>query len=108
MAECPVCKQEMNKAASCAKTAFVREGQTVYGVRWEGPGRCGDCAVLPGGYHHIGCDQERCPFCHSQMLMCGCAAQEDPEKVRIVNNVIVTEALPCFAWRKDDAHSIGR
>ncbi len=34
--------------------------------------RCGDCNVKPGGIHHCGCDQERCPGCGRQLIMCPC------------------------------------
>jgi hypothetical protein len=33
--------------------------------------RCHDCNVLPGQYHHDGCDWAECPNCRHQLLMCG-------------------------------------
>ncbi len=35
-------------------------------------GRCVDCNVAVGGFHHPGCDQEKCPRCHGQIISCGC------------------------------------
>lgn len=29
----------------------------------EPSGRCHDCGITHGGYHHPGCDVERCPRC---------------------------------------------
>jgi hypothetical protein len=34
---------------------------------------CHDCAVAVGELHEIGCcDVEECPFCHRQLISCGC------------------------------------
>ena len=42
-------------------------------------GRCGDCGVSRGGWHHFGCDLQRCPSCSGQLLSCGCRFDEDPD-----------------------------
>lgn len=34
--------------------------------------RCFDCGAKPGHYHHWGCDSERCPACHQQLISCLC------------------------------------
>lgn len=38
--------------------------------------RCHDCGIKPGGYHHPGCDMERCPKCEGQLISCGCLDDE--------------------------------
>lgn len=40
-------------------------------------GRCHDCNVEHGGYHHPGCDMERCPRCGRQIVTCDCFARCD-------------------------------
>jgi len=40
---------------------------------------CNDCGVKLGGYHHIGCDQERCPICRGQMITCGCNVEKQKQ-----------------------------
>lgn len=39
--------------------------------------RCGDCGVVRGGHHHLGCDMQRCPLCRGQMMLCDCRFDED-------------------------------
>lgn len=38
---------------------------------------CGDCAVLKGQFHVVGCDIERCPCCRDQLISCDCDMDED-------------------------------
>ncbi|PCI27724.1 hypothetical protein COB55_05200 [Candidatus Wolfebacteria bacterium] len=33
---------------------------------------CPDCNVKTGKLHDPGCDIEQCPFCHNQLMSCGC------------------------------------
>lgn len=84
MAVCTWCEREMTEADSCVMAVFHRDG-----VAFPCPphrafpgdirrGRCGDCGVAPGGFHHPGCDMEDCPACGRQMLSCGCRFDEDP------------------------------
>ena len=83
MAVCTWCQREMRKAASCTVTVLHRGGMPVEMTRWGAePGwrastRCGDCGVKPRGYHHLGCDVQRCPVCGGQLISCGCRFDED-------------------------------
>ena len=35
--------------------------------------RCNGCGVKKGQYHHMGCDNERCPKCRKQLFICECS-----------------------------------
>jgi hypothetical protein len=38
--------------------------------------RCHDCGAREGELHQRGCDMERCPFCHGQLIGCDCAYEK--------------------------------
>jgi hypothetical protein len=40
---------------------------------------CHDCNTPLGGYHHPGCDNERCPICGGQLISCGCEDSEEED-----------------------------
>lgn len=72
---CGHCQQGLPMADSCAPDTLVISGRRFERSRETvlGPdGRCGDCGILDGGVHHLGCDLERCPRCHRQLISCGC------------------------------------
>lgn len=78
-ATCGACNQEMEPGTSCAKVPVEIHGTDYdpipYGEDWNGydlPDHCHDCNTPKGGFHHPGCDMERCPVCHGQLISCGC------------------------------------
>jgi hypothetical protein len=87
MAICTWCTQEMLVASSCSVEVLHQSGEACSLPRfgeelrswWRPcPGqRCGDCGVLPGGFHHLGCDVAECPSCGGQLLGCECRYDED-------------------------------
>ena len=79
MAKCGFCKQEMKDAVSCTVEVFTDLGpEPVPRIRYEPEGRnCHDCECPPGGFHHPGCDAERCPKCGGQAIGCGCVEEDD-------------------------------
>lgn len=95
MATCPDCEQEMTTAASCTVDAVILQGERFPRHRVRRPigpaDRCGDCGVQRGGFHHLGCDLERCPCCGGQMISCGCSwADEETEAVlAVVGDLVV-------------------
>jgi hypothetical protein len=83
MAICSWCEREMTTASSCTVSVLHRDGSPIRMIPWgkergwRGRGRCGDCGVNPRGFHHLGCDVQRCPLCEGQMLSCDCRFDED-------------------------------
>ena len=71
MASCDSCKQEMSDGISCKV-----EDIDINGVKYKqvpnGEYECHDCKTPPNGFHHPGCDAERCPKCGGQIISCDC------------------------------------
>ena len=82
---CDQCKKEMVKGGSCIPTHWPNGKAAIkYRGGWgvgETPDRCHDCNCRIGGYHHAGCDVERCP-CGMQALM-GCDECLTPENAAV-------------------------
>lgn len=86
MSACNYCDQEMTLGASCTLTAYddfpdgvVRDRLPLTVGRADPSGKCHDCAAPVGGFHHPGCDDERCPKCQGQAISCGCTRDEDDD-----------------------------
>jgi hypothetical protein len=97
MAVCKYCELEMRTADGCVKLPVktidgeyepipygseqnrppAHPGVQHHGVVLGDPSRCHDCLVLPGHYHHVGCDWEECPRCHGQYIGCECKPVEE-------------------------------
>jgi predicted Zn-ribbon and HTH transcriptional regulator len=100
MAICKYCQLEMNEADGCtglpvptidgllnpipygAEQQHLKmspnPGQRHHGILIGDPPRCHDCGVLPGSFHHPGCDWEECPRCHEQLIGCECDPNAKP------------------------------
>lgn len=85
MALCSWCRGEMATVDSCTCRKLHHAGRAVplvpYGSEtgpypYRSP-RCGDCNVVRGGFHHLGCDIQQCPRCRDRMMSCGCVFDED-------------------------------
>lgn len=90
MAICNWCEKEMSGnegADSCIANNFVLfpDGEKLLPIPYDPDygdedQRCHDCNIKRGGFHHPGCDMERCPKCFCQLISCGCLDEEDEEE----------------------------
>jgi hypothetical protein len=84
MAKCEICEKNMLKAKGCLHRDYVIEGKRFPAlvhidkyVVSDRDHRCGDCNAKEGEPHHMGCDQEDCPCCGMQLIMCECDIAEE-------------------------------
>ena len=81
-AVCPYCKRTMDAGAGDTFTHFkLKDGRLVERIPYGGFGEdsehpCHDCNVTVGQFHHLGCDNERCPICGEQAAFCDCPKEE--------------------------------
>lgn len=81
MAKCQGCGQEMLNHISCKYNHVQRGDEIRERIKCGDPEdlhritlyeTCSDCGAPYGAYHHIGCDNECCPFCGEQLFLCDC------------------------------------
>ena len=67
------CGLEMTPGSECGLDMVIAHGgwHRRCTEHWCKPGEsCHDCNAAHGKLHHVGCDNERCPVCGGQLLMC--------------------------------------
>lgn len=87
MAICDWCQKDMNKVDDCTGNREVEypDGVKLAAIPYnpdygDENKRCHDCNVKRGGYHHPGCDMERCPRCQGQLISCGCLDEDEEDQ----------------------------
>jgi len=78
---CNCCDKEMLKVDSCIENDIeypdgIKIKQSTFYFN-EDSGRCHDCNIKHGNFHHSGCDVERCPRCQGQLISCGCLNEKE-------------------------------
>ena len=100
-ATCGFCGKEMHDNG--CRRHWYRVNDKLYKAVKQGndgnEGVCHDCGAKPGEYHHPGCDMERCPVCHAQLITCNCKGNK-----RALRDCPETELLGMCMDAIDDAY----
>jgi hypothetical protein len=83
MAICDHCGKDMLEIDDCSANRGIKyhDGEILPSSTFhfnEQSGRCHDCGIRHGGYHHPGCDVERCPRCGGHLISCKCFSGDSP------------------------------
>jgi len=82
MVICKWCNQDMNEVDTCSWNSHIEfpDGSKLPSSTEhfdEPSGRCHDCNIVHGGFHHPGCDVEQCPKCGGQLISCDCLDDDE-------------------------------
>jgi hypothetical protein len=85
MAACDHCKLDMKLSATrtCVEVPVVsKRAGSKPPLPYAGDReRCHDCNVERGGFHHPGCDDEKCPHCGQQVISCLCTEPDEEDEL---------------------------
>jgi hypothetical protein len=90
---CEYCHRDMMATDTC-DYPWVKINNAWYERVLNDVGTCHDCNVGMDKLHHPGCDAERCPKCHGQMISCGCNPTE------------LSNVEPEISWKDKDNKDI--
>ncbi len=82
---CKFCGRKTGETTSCIACDIIIDGikytpithRSKKGLIFgEKKLKCPVCAVVSGGYHHLGCSEEICPKCFKRWIYCKCSGRK--------------------------------